>query len=130
MVEDVNWAGEASVLVVDDDPSIRLLFTRMLSRMGYRVAGAGSGAEADTLAGEQRFDVLVTDLVLPDASGVDVALRMRARWPRLGVIVISGYGVDIAAGAEAVAEFRFLQKPVDMATIAREVEAVLGGSAG
>ena len=129
-MEEHTRAGEAKVLIVDDDPSIRMLFTKMLDRLGYRAAGAGSGAEAEALAAGECFHVLVTDLVLPDASGVDVAHRLRERWPQLGVIVVSGYGGESAGEAVAGAGFRFLQKPVDIATITREVEAALAAQAG
>lgn len=118
-------ANRPSVLVVDDDPSVRRLFTRMLEMQGYAASGAAHGDEALALARDRSFDLLVTDLVLPGASGIEVAQRLRRIHPGLQVIVISGYDESGTVEVEQQTGFRFLQKPVDIATMTREIETAL-----
>ncbi len=83
----------ATVLVVEDDPAVRKLAVRALDRAGFRVLKAGSGDEAlGYVAGP--VDVLVTDVMMPGASGREVADSFRAVWPNLPVLFMSGYAGD------------------------------------
>jgi CheY-like chemotaxis protein len=66
-----------SVLLVDDDPAMRLLCTFNLEAAGFRVAEATSGTEAIELAAHEHFDVVLLDVMLPDLGGIEVAARLR-----------------------------------------------------
>jgi CheY-like chemotaxis protein len=114
------------VLLVEDNLAVRRAIERLLARLRYDVTAAGSAEEAEALAGSQPFALLLTDMVLPGRSGSTLANRLRARWPRLPVVLMSGYTEDeIARDQAAKGEVRFLQKPVDLATLAREVHDAL-----
>jgi len=99
----------------------------LLTMLGYEVAAVGSAEEARRLPLEPAFDVLLSDLLLPDASGAELARDFLERWPRLKVIMMSGYTEDDAVrrGVEA-GTLHFLQKPFDMKTLAREIRAAIG----
>jgi len=119
------------VLLVEDNDAVRRAFERLLVRLGYDVRAVGSGEEAELLPAPQPFTLLLTDMVLPGMSGAALAARLRERWPALRVIFMSGYTEDeVLRKKAALGEERFLQKPVDLPTLAREVNAALkeGGS--
>ena len=114
------------VLLVEDNDSVRRAFERLLVRLGYTVAAASSAEEADQLPASEPFTLLLTDMVLPGMSGAGLATRLRARWPALKVVFMSGYTEDEALRRRAAeGEVRFLQKPVALMTLAREVHAAL-----
>ncbi len=114
------------IIVVEDEAGAREGLVDLLSMLGYEVTAAGSAREVELLASEGGFDLLLSDLLLPDVSGADLAARLRERWPRLRVILMSGYTEDEAVRRDVVAgTVRFLQKPFDMKTLAREIRAAL-----
>ena len=83
------------VLVIDDEPLVRNVLARGLERGGYRVLEADDAAAALRVAreGSPRVDVLVTDLVMPDMHGADLALEFRAASPDTRVVYVSGLAV-------------------------------------
>ncbi|MBC7316914.1 MAG: response regulator, partial [Chloroflexi bacterium] len=83
------------VLVVDDEPVVRELLKRLLERLGQVVTLVSSGREALTLLHEGSFDLLVTDLGMPDISGRQVAHEARALHPDLPIILTTGWGETI-----------------------------------
>jgi DNA-binding NtrC family response regulator len=92
------------------------------------VVSVGSGEAAGSLPADPPFDLLLTDLMLPGVAGPQLAIGLKERWPALKVILMSGYTEDetIRSGV-GDGTLRFLQKPFDMATLAREVRAALDG---
>jgi len=116
------------VLLVEDEPGARDGLTDMLTMLGYAVTAAASGEQAEALAGDDPFDALLTDLMLPGLSGAELAGRLVGRWPGLRVLVMSGYAEDEALRHGArVGSLRYLQKPFDISTLARELRAALDG---
>jgi len=114
------------VLVVEDEDAAREGLREILASLGYEVEAAATGEAAETTRPEAPFDVLLTDLMLPGILGPQLAADLKARWPALRVILMSGYHEDDAIRKAASAgDVRFLQKPFDMATLAREVRAAL-----
>ncbi|MGX9965510.1 ATP-binding protein [Roseomonas sp. F4] len=101
----------AHILVVDDQPEIRAMITRMLTMAGYRVAAVGGGAEAlARLKAGESFDLVLSDVLMPDdLDGLDLAARIGAGWPDLPVLLMSGCAPDVAALGGA--EDGFLRKP-------------------
>jgi PAS domain S-box-containing protein len=114
------------VLLVEDEAAARGALTELLTMLGYEVVAVGSGEEAQALPDQPPFHLLLTDLLLPEISGAEVARVLAARWGNLKVIVMSGFAEDEAVRrGVATGAVRFLQKPFDMATLAREVRAAL-----
>ena len=124
----VKLVGAGRVLVAEDDPAVRDITTRFLERAGYDVHAVADGTEA-MAAAEQAppFDVLVTDIVMPNMSGIQLAERMMDEYPRVGVVLLSGYtteSLELRHATERGATF--LLKPV---TSTQLLQAVLRGIA-
>ncbi len=114
------------VLIVEDEDGAREGLRDILAMLGYDVAAVGSGEEAERLPEGRPFDLLLTDLMLPGAMGPQVAAALRERWPRLKVILMSGYTEDEAVRRGVTAgDVRFLQKPFSMQALSREVRNAL-----
>ncbi|GMV04086.1 MAG: hypothetical protein AMXMBFR53_03670 [Gemmatimonadota bacterium] len=106
-----------TVLVLDDDAPLRAASARILTRGGYRVLAAGTGREALDLADEYAGPVhlLLSDLVLPDATGSEVADRLRATRPHMRVLFMSGYSSSGSSRLDRPGEaWRYLAKPFDV----------------
>lgn len=122
-----SGGADEHVLVVDDEASIRLSLHRFFSRLGYRVSVARNGCEALTvLRGELRVDIVVTDLVMPDFDGRELILNMRADYPNVPVLVISGYPAELLPGPGPDGPVPYLAKPFALDTLAEEVQRLLG----
>ena len=102
--------AEPIVLVVDDEPLIRVLARRFLERSGYQAMEAGSGVEALCVLRQQPCDIalLLTDIVMPGISGIELAQEAQAVHPTLPVVFMSGYSSRLA---DNVAMYPCLQKP-------------------
>jgi len=117
----------ARLLLVDDDPEACRLLGEILEREGYTVVRALSAAEAlATSAREGPFDAVLTDLRMPEASGLDLLSQLRARNADALVLVLTAFG-DASTAAEAIraGAYDFISKPYDLqelrATIARAI---------
>ncbi|HKU60051.1 MAG TPA: response regulator [Gemmatimonadales bacterium] len=118
------------MIVVDDEPLVRRLLTRMLGEEGFAVTPAGCGAEALSLLVD-RADVVVLDMRLPDLSGPDVARQARQRWPDLPILFISAYpepALRIGAAADLIEAF--LPKPFTREQLVDAVLRLLPASLG
>jgi two-component system, cell cycle sensor histidine kinase and response regulator CckA len=120
--------GSETVLVVEDDELVRGVTVRALTGGGYRVLVAGSGPEALALAerGEERIDLVVTDVIMPGPTGPEVVASLRRLRPGLRVLYVSGYPEDAMArrgvGGLGTA---FLTKPFTAAVLLERVRAVV-----
>jgi len=103
----------ASILVVDDEPAVRGFFQRVLEGAGYQVSAARDGAEALQLAREGRFDLLLTDLVMPEQEGLEIIGILRRERPGLKVVAVSGaFGGAFLKAAQLLGADATLLKPV------------------
>jgi len=101
------------VLVVDDDPVVGKSFERVLSPKGYAVIAAADGAEALDKLARERYDVVFTDIRMPDMDGLEVAQRIKAANPWLPVVIVTGYGSEAnEIKARQIGVSRFLHKPL------------------
>jgi PAS domain S-box-containing protein len=109
-------AGHGRVLLVEDEAMVRALTERILVRAGYRVATARNGREALARLeaqgpGEAPIDVLVTDVVMPEMGGRELAQRLRRARPDLPVVFMSGYVDDGLAASDLERRSAFVEKP-------------------
>jgi two-component system cell cycle sensor histidine kinase/response regulator CckA len=118
--------GHECLLLVDDEPSVRRSTSKLLASLGYTIETVGSGEEALELLGRARIDLLLTDLAMPQMSGVQLAARIRERLPALPIVFMSG-NLDSEQLRSEISEGQavFLQKPVTLATLASCVRQVL-----
>jgi two-component system response regulator AtoC len=112
----------ATVLVVDDEALIRQSVHSLLSGEGFDVTAAGSGAEARTRFQEARPDVVLLDLVLGDADGLDILRYMKQEAPDTKVILISAHGsIESAVTAMKLGGYDFIKKPFELEEIVAAV---------
>jgi len=87
--------GKANILLVDDDPEVSEVLELMLAQMGHRVAVVAQGAVAVALFEQGDYDLVITDLGMPDISGWEVAKAVKEKSPRTPVVLITGWGVQL-----------------------------------
>lgn len=115
--------GTETILVVEDEELLRHIVVDMLGELGYRVLGAADGKEALSLAEKYdgKIDVLVTDVVLPEVSGPELAQSLRSSRPNLRVIYVSGGDLDEALATNAL----LLYKPFTIKMLSAKLREVL-----
>jgi two-component system cell cycle sensor histidine kinase/response regulator CckA len=118
--------GHETILLVEDDENIRVLMADELRKYGYRIVEARNGVEACLVATPyiKKLRLLLTDIVMPGMSGVELARNLRVIKPGLKVLFISGYTDDIGVGAGDPATL-YLQKPFTPEVLAEKVREVL-----
>jgi signal transduction histidine kinase/ActR/RegA family two-component response regulator len=116
-----------SVLVVDDEPSVRAAARRILERMGLRVREAENGRRAlEVHAREGPFDLVVCDMVMPAMGGRELIARLRKRAPGTRVVLVSGFAPDEdARSLLETGALGFLEKPFSAVALTRAVRAAL-----
>jgi two-component system cell cycle sensor histidine kinase/response regulator CckA len=125
-------SGEGErILLVEDEEMARESLAEILSTLGYAVVAVGSGSAALALPPEPPFQLLLTDLVLPDTRGNHLAKQLLERWPNLKVLLMSGYTEDETLRQEILGgAVNFLEKPFDMETLLRAISAALTERSG
>jgi PAS domain S-box-containing protein len=126
-VESNSKVGSETILLVEDQEGIRSLVTHILKREGYKVLAAGDGQEALSLARKHsgEIDLLITDVVMPQMSGYELAQELNRLRPTMKVLYISGY-VDREVGEGiSASETTFLEKPFSPDELKRQMRAVL-----
>jgi CheY-like chemotaxis protein len=119
---------EASILLVEDDASVRRLLAILLESAGYRVTAAADGAEALAIVAEsqRRFDLLLSDYVMPGQSGLELANALRASWPELHVVLMTGHAeIPGSAVAELPRGAELLGKPFTREQLQRVITGML-----
>lgn len=120
----------ASVLIIDDDTSIRRVVRAALERAGHRVAEAGNGAE-----GMQRYrmapaDLVITDVFMPDQDGIETIQQLREEFPASRILAISGGSVAGTSGtlrdALLLGADATLAKPFTVEQLTRIIDGMLG----
>lgn len=117
-----------TILLAEDDPRIRQFATRMLRDRGYRVFDAEDGAAALALVGKaiEAIDLVLTDVLMPNANGLELARRLRAARPELPVVFMTGFaGLEEEALEELRATGPVLAKPFTQETLLRTVGTAL-----
>jgi PAS domain S-box-containing protein len=122
--------GNEMVLLVEDELTILKMADLMLEGLGYTVLTAGTAAEAIRLFREQsgKIRLLMTDVVMPDMNGRDLARELRSINPRLNCLFMSGYTANVIAHHGVLDEgVHFIQKPFSLSDLANKVREALDG---
>ena len=117
---------EAKILVVDDDIQTTDLLVEWLAKRGYDAVGAYGGQEGIEAFDQGNFDLVITDLVMPEMDGMALLEAVKARDPRMAVLMISGLGtIEKAVLAIKKGAYDFITKPVHFAPLGESVDRAL-----
>src|ERR1700722_13944 len=121
--------GAETVLLVEDEQSVRQLVRETLKARGYRVLEAENGEAGLAVAArhEKPIDLVITDVVMPELGGRELAQRLVKARPQIKVLYLSGYTEDAVVNDGTIDSANaFLQKPFTLQNLARKVREVLG----
>ncbi len=128
-----DLTGSGTILLVEDEESVRIYAARALASRGYTVFEADTGQAALDLMDEHadEIDLVVSDVVMPEMDGPTLMKELRSRNPKLKIIFVSGYAEDAFKRNldDEEAEFHFLSKPFDLRELAAKVKDVMSGEA-
>ncbi|MBA3821867.1 MAG: response regulator, partial [Deltaproteobacteria bacterium] len=126
-----SGTAAGTVLLAEDEPALRQLMHRFLSRAGYRVLAAADAKEALALFAQEdgAVDVVVTDIVMPGMSGVELARELDALTPGMRILFVSGFAFDGASILTSRPSSGFLAKPFTLPELLGRIAALLGGHA-
>lgn len=120
--------NSCSILVIDDEPALRAILSQVLTSAGHRVTGVSNGQEASKVMATAAFDVVLTDVIMPEKDGMQVIGEVRKKYPQVRIIAMSGGGhvsrdqyLKIAKGLGAHA---VLEKPFPNQQLIDTVEAL------
>jgi two-component system cell cycle response regulator CpdR len=114
------------ILLAEDDDSLRGFLKRALERAGYEVRACADGEEALEALPEAEWDLLLTDIVMPGADGIEVARQAAVIQPDLRIMFITGFAAVALAAKESAPEgAKVLSKPIHLREIVSEVERMI-----
>ncbi len=121
--------GKEQILLVEDEPIVRRVASRLLRQLGYSVQEATNGEEALRMVqdnSEAEFDLLLTDMIMPRMGGRELAELIKKRWPDVKILFTSGYTDETVMQLDTPGQgIAFLQKPFSPANLAHKVREVL-----
>lgn len=120
--------SKGKILVIDDEDIVRTSCSRTLCPEGYEVSLAKNGAEGLKVAGEDKFDLVLTDLKMPDMDGLEVLRIIKEKWPETKVIIVTGYQtVDTSVKAVRLGACDYIEKPFTPDALISAVREALTG---
>ena len=116
-----------SILIVEDEPSLREFLIRGLGIAGYRVSSAADGSAALEALENGTFDLLITDIVMPKLDGIALALKAAKDWPDMKILMMTGYAHErMRAHNLGVLSHDIIAKPFTLDQIQTIVATVIG----
>ncbi|WP_455374179.1 response regulator [Limibacillus halophilus] len=120
------------ILLVEDEPGVAETVVDLIEMLGYQVKLTDSGERAlELLQGEGPFDLLISDVVMPGISGIELATAARRDRPGLSVILTSGFSAaSLEKSRQNLSEFVFLHKPYSLSDLSRSIQACIADGGG
>jgi two-component system, cell cycle response regulator CpdR len=115
----------ARILLAEDDASLRGFLSPALERAGHEVVACENGDDAIDALENGPWDLLLSDIVMPGADGIEVARVAAARQPGLRIMFITGFAAVALTAAEAAPQAKVLSKPVHLRDLVNEVERMV-----
>nr|MBA4771138.1 response regulator [Sphingobium sp.] len=114
------------ILLAEDDESMRTYLARALEKSGYDVVSVGTGVEAVPHIEADRFDLLLTDIVMPEMDGIELAQHAAQVAPDMRIMFITGFAAVTLKAGKAVPQAKVLSKPFHLRDLVLEVERMFG----
>lgn len=125
-----DWSGGGRILLVEDEDMVRAVAERALARQGYEIVTASDGDEGlELVRTGEKFDIVVSDVVMPAMDGPAMAREIRKLQPRLPILFMSGYAEEHLRNQIDIEAMHFMAKPFSVQQIADKVAMVLAGKA-
>ena len=125
-VNDISQSKIHRILLAEDDESMRRFLVKALERAGYEVVSYGNGSEAYQRLKKEPFTLLLTDIVMPEMDGIELARRANELDPDLKIMFITGFAaVALNSEDKATKEAKVLSKPFHLKDLVSEVEKML-----
>jgi two-component system cell cycle sensor histidine kinase/response regulator CckA len=105
------------ILLVDDEEGYRELIARVLTKAGYEVLQAADGLEALSTLEKSNIDLVISDILMPNLNGYALVARLRAKWPKMPVILTTGFLSQDAAKSMMNGSVDFIPKPINADTL-------------
>ena len=116
------------ILLAEDDEAMRTYLARALEKAGFSVVSVGSGVEAMPFIKTEIFDLLVSDIVMPEMDGIELARRCGELSPTTKVMFITGFAAVSMRANQAAPEARMLSKPFHLRDLVGEIERIFEDS--
>lgn len=128
MTSDPPWPDGARILLVDDEETVRRVTGRLLQKLGYDVRAAADGNEALEIIedADEHFDLVLTDVVMPGISGIEMAERLKAIRPDQKILFTSGYTTREFGRPPGEPPQPFMPKPFSLDDLSKAVKEALG----
>ena len=127
--KDENKANKKRILIIDDERQIRVILKKMLGDKEFDITTASDGNEGMTLFNEKPFDLVITDLIMPQKEGIEVINELRTDYPDVPIIAISGGGQNAPGHYLEVAKIlganAIFEKPIERKKILNAVKKSL-----
>jgi two-component system, cell cycle response regulator CpdR len=114
------------ILLAEDDESMRVYLKRALERSGYDVVAVDRGTAALPLISHERFDLLLTDIVMPEMDGIELAQHVASIAPETRVMFITGFAAVTLRAGRVAPEAKVLSKPFHLRDLVLEVDRMFG----
>ncbi|HOP06384.1 MAG TPA: response regulator [candidate division Zixibacteria bacterium] len=115
-----------SILIVDDNPNMSSLLSEMLEVFDYKSVRAEDGADALAKLDEGKFSMVITDMRMPNMTGLELLQQVKAKHPKLPVVLISGYSVsEVEDEGQEIKPDGFLAKPFLMSDVEKLLNSLL-----
>jgi two-component system cell cycle response regulator CpdR len=114
----------AKILLAEDDESMRLYLARALEKVGYAVTSVDRGTAAVPLLESESFDLLLTDIVMPEMDGIELAQKAAVIAPDMRVMFITGFAAVALKAGKAAPDARVLSKPFHLRDLVAEVDRI------
>ncbi len=125
-LRDEHGSGERmiKILLAEDDESMRLYLARALERVGYAVRAVDRGTAALALLHAETFDLLLTDIVMPELDGIELAQKAAVIAPDMRVMFITGFAAVALRAGKAAPQAKVLSKPFHLRDLVAEVDRI------
>lgn len=125
-VNEISQSKVHRILLAEDDEAMRRFLVRKLERAGYEVVSFGNGVDAYQKLKEEPFTLLLTDIVMPEMDGIELARKASELDPELKIMFITGFAaVALNAEDKAIKDAPVLSKPFHLRDLVNEVERML-----
>ena len=116
------------ILIIDDNNDLRMVVTKMLSRLGYEVSSADSGENGLGLFFKDKFDIVLSDYEMPGMDGVAFACSVKKSSPSTPVVIMTGAGMETVFSRKSTAVDKVISKPFTLAEIGETIQNFAGNA--